>query len=422
MSDDSRLALLVEEAIDGTRSVAVDEAQEAAYLRHRRLAVLLQAEARSRLGHGTAATIAGLIGSQASSRRAAMVRAIRPRLRPRRRGLGWSSLVCAAGLVLTVGAWLLSTPPRDRAGLTVLACTGMPGLSPGQRLSFPDRLMLPAGATASLGLADGSLIELEGPADLAPEQPGSGLALHLAEGTARVEAKPQPVEAPLRVRSPHATLTVIGTNFTLRVSAAGSRLQVTEGTVRFAPDDGAERMIASGAEAWAWPRPQLSADFEDGLMPAAPPRWSGRLVPGPARPGNHWCLEGVLYSEEFQSFGIMIDDWSEQRPGLFAYRAGLHLRCRLWIAPGPGRWELLVGNEGPDGDYHRGLDDLPRGRWTDLEVDLATLPPWHEDKPRSRRLTEGTWVRDLRFQADDQPGLAIYIDDVELYTPNGDLP
>ena len=54
------------------------------------------------------------------------------------------------------------------------------------------------------------------------------------------------------------------------------------------------RLVEAGDEANAWPAPRLSAHFEDGRMPPEPPAWRGKLVAGPARDRNRFCLEGVL--------------------------------------------------------------------------------------------------------------------------------
>jgi hypothetical protein len=248
----------------------------------------------------------------------------------------------------------------------------------------------------------------------------SEASLSLQSGTLRVAAEPQPPGSPLRIRTPHAAISVVGTVFTLSTAASGTRLAVESGAVAFTPQGGAGRTVTAGGEARAWPEAKLSADFEDGRVPEAPPLWHGKLVVGPPRPGNRFCLEAVLYSEQHQSFGVMVGDWDLSRPGLFAFRPGTRLRCRLWIAPGPGEGSLMVGCQGPggyDADVMYSLRDTPRGVWTDHDVDLGALPPWHPNAPSGWRLPEGEWIRDLRFEADSTPGQIIYLDDLSIVPP-----
>ena len=429
MSDDVRLALLVEALIDGFPAANGAEPPGDDLLRHRRLAILLQAEARCGQSERTVQTVAGLIAGRSSSRRAATVSRLRSRLRPlrqprrhplRARSWRWLAAATLAVAALAAGTAMVRSalrPPVDPARITVLACNGGAELRPGVVFARGEVVRLPADASASLVLGDGSRIEAAGPLELVAGPTAPGVDLRLQAGDLRVAAAPQRPEAPLRIRSPHAEISVVGTVFRFSTAPTGTRLVVDEGSVRFAPNDEGMRLIGPGGAASAWPAPQLSADFEDGRMPPSPPAWHGRIVKGPARSGNRFCFEGVLFSQRYNCFGVLIDDLDPTRPGLFPYRPGTRLRCRLWIT-GDSDWALVVGSEGRSGDVERILSDLQREMWTTLEVDLGTLPPWHPDTPPHLRLQEGDWIRELRFYADARPGLGIYLDDLVI-VPRG---
>ncbi len=61
-----------------------------------------------------------------------------------------------------------------------------------------------------------------------------GKRVTIDNGVLRVDAAHQPENAPLIIATPQAEITVIGTKFKLEVTAASTRLDVTEGKVRIA--------------------------------------------------------------------------------------------------------------------------------------------------------------------------------------------
>ncbi len=100
-------------------------------------------------------------------------------------------------------------------------------------------LRLPTNAAGTLVFADGSALQLDpgatvefsAPADAAVS---GGKQLRLLAGSLTAQVKPQPVGQPLRVHTPHAVVTVVGTEFGLSVAGAETQLEVVSGSVKLA--------------------------------------------------------------------------------------------------------------------------------------------------------------------------------------------
>ncbi len=84
--------------------------------------------------------------------------------------------------------------------------------------------------------------------------------LELARGTLEAAVVPQPAGKPFTISTPHAEATVVGTALRLSVSAAETRLEVTEGRVRLKRrSDGKSVDVIAGHVAMAAPGVPLAA-------------------------------------------------------------------------------------------------------------------------------------------------------------------
>lgn len=90
-----------------------------------------------------------------------------------------------------------------------------------------------AGGKASLQFADKTRLEL-GPASLLSglADDASGKRAHLVAGTLAADVPRQPAGRAFVLTTPHSDVRVLGTKFTLAVTADSTRLEVTEGRVR----------------------------------------------------------------------------------------------------------------------------------------------------------------------------------------------
>ena len=101
------------------------------------------------------------------------------------------------------------------------------------------RLRLPTNGSATLAFADGSalqldpgtVIEFSAPAETAF---AGGKQLRLVAGSFTAQVQPQPPASPLRVHTPHAVVTVVGTEFGLSVAGTNTQLDVVSGSVKLA--------------------------------------------------------------------------------------------------------------------------------------------------------------------------------------------
>ncbi|HEY3322389.1 MAG TPA: FecR domain-containing protein [Planctomycetota bacterium] len=119
-----------------------------------------------------------------------------------------------------------------RLGQAIPVAEGLE-VRPGDRvlISGPDKLLVRC--------TDGTAVALQGETDLqflnstGEGEKARATLLRLAAGKFQAEVSPQPKDSPLTVETPHATVTVIGTRFSLLVSGTQTNLDVSEGSVQF---------------------------------------------------------------------------------------------------------------------------------------------------------------------------------------------
>jgi ferric-dicitrate binding protein FerR (iron transport regulator) len=100
-----------------------------------------------------------------------------------------------------------------------------------------------AGESTRIALRAGSRLQALGP---------PGKRFRLLEGAVAVAAGPQPPEHPLRIATPRAEVTVVGTAFTLACNPQMTWLDVEHGTVRIgAPGDQLKLQVGAGQRALA---------------------------------------------------------------------------------------------------------------------------------------------------------------------------
>lgn len=100
---------------------------------------------------------------------------------------------------------------------------------------------------------DGTRLEVAAETAVGPfgERAGGGKSLALEHGVLVADVARQP--APLILATPHAEVTVLGTEFTLAATAAWTRLEVREGRVRLARTGGGAAEVRAGTYAVAAP-------------------------------------------------------------------------------------------------------------------------------------------------------------------------
>lgn len=199
---------------------------------HAELGELATELARRRAGEASA----GRTGVGRSARRRAVAR---PRIR---HPLAWSAALAAALLVAVLWSW----PTRRPAEAVLRLATGSARTAEGRPVAAGEAVA-PGSALVmvddgGLRWRDGSEVALAAGAAVVCGEAG------LALGSGRCEAMvmPRPADQPFVITTAQATVTVIGTRFSVEAAAAQTRVAVTAGRVRVADRAGDARELGVG--------------------------------------------------------------------------------------------------------------------------------------------------------------------------------
>ncbi|MBA3685174.1 MAG: FecR domain-containing protein [Planctomycetes bacterium] len=141
---------------------------------------------------------------------------------------------------------------------------GVP-LRPGAILAADMLLAVAEGGGATLRFADGTTTACSESTQLRIERIAPGKSLRLESGSCACAVRPQPAGHPLVIRTPHGSVTAIGTSFTVSVGAS-TRVSVAAGVVRLRDAIGTEQEVAAGGTA------------EIGAIGALAPPWDRAVV------------------------------------------------------------------------------------------------------------------------------------------------
>jgi hypothetical protein len=175
-------------------------------------------------------------------------------------------------------AGVVAVGTLERAQGQVVVARKLPGQA-GQKIAAGDSVECGGRSGAVFRFADGSRLELG--ADTAVRRFAAASAF-VAQGAVAAEVVRQAPGAAVVLFTPHAEARVLGTRFTLTVSARGTRLDVREGRVRLTRlPDGASVDVPGGYYAVAAPgtelglrsEHQVTVSFQDGVSPT--PKYEG---------------------------------------------------------------------------------------------------------------------------------------------------
>jgi hypothetical protein len=238
-----------------------------------------------------------------------------------RRG-GW--LVAASLLFAAIAWWgksavrvepaLIATLVEAPGGSASLLRDGTStSLARAVALASGDRLTVPSNVIVNLtSPGEGSIIQLEGPADLLVASTGPGKLLSLRRGRLVADLAPQPPGHPMVVRCPFTEVTVVGTAFTILSDERGDRIAVQHGTVQVVSPGAASStplLLSAGEAAEAGAGRPLAAVPSNTVAPLAqgtPPAATERPVT-PVAPGNTAAPVGTM-GAWFDFSQVMGDD------------------------------------------------------------------------------------------------------------------
>lgn len=192
----------------------------------------------------------------------------------------WAAGLAAACIVLALGVWLNVRPgpakPNELAVLEMPQRVDFPADTemfprPGTKIQFnnqrpgsltpqpADGLRVGESASGTIAYADGTILHLEPGTEVRFVVANSsnrtgGKQLRLVRGTLSAEVAKQPASLPLLIHTPHATITVVGTEFDLAVGTNTTLLEVTHGLVKMSGTNATASIdVAAGEVAVASP-------------------------------------------------------------------------------------------------------------------------------------------------------------------------
>ena len=317
----------------------------------------------------------------------------------------WLALA-ACFAVLATSAWLFMAS-QPAAVLTLVESTGTIAWIDGTVITNGESL--PAGtletvgeaSTALLRFADGSLITLQGDAELAfsgdPQK-----VLSLSRGTLSARVQPQPAGRPMLIRTPSAVAEVVGTAFDLAARSEDTLLKVNEGLVKLKRlADGSEIDVAANRSAVA----SLDAGVALDAASTPEPITSWRFDFATRTPPRDWrgfARDGVMHASPYVAkkmpdgrivthHGISIRTAMLEQPlRLIATETSL-IRYRL-RQQRPGDLQLMLLTNRTEGGFGGNFEckipaaDLrpDRDGWCEVAIPISRYKPV-DPRPHLRR-------------------------------------
>lgn len=180
------------------------------------------------------------------------------------------------------------------------------------------RLQLPTNGSATLAFADGSalqldpgtVIEFSAPPDAAF---AGGKQLRLVAGSFTAQVQPQPPARPLRVHTPHAVVTVVGTEFGLSVAGTNTQLEVVSGSVKLARNLTDHALTVGAGEAAVASRDQVP---QPSRLPRNPLHWPFASDSVWNRPLGSGARFEPVSARPFTADGPLLNPTRSRRPHL----------------------------------------------------------------------------------------------------------
>lgn len=170
----------------------------------------------------------------------------------------WAFSLAAVCIILFLGIWLTTrtAPLADAIETPTQVALASGKLTP----KLGDTIRVGNSTSATVTFADGTILHLEPGTEIAlqpvtnPPRAG-GKQFKLISGALSAAVAKQPTGLPLLIQTPHALVTVVGTEFDLNVATNQTALEVTHGLVKMSGTSDAQPVsVAAGEFAVAAPR------------------------------------------------------------------------------------------------------------------------------------------------------------------------
>lgn len=239
-------------------------------------------------------------------------------------------------------------------------------ISVGTELLEGEALETGINSYATLVFADSTTLRLSPNTRISNVSLKTGKHARLERGRIDAEVAPQPQNSPMVFQTPQAAVTVVGTEFSLDVGTAATRLDVETGTVRMARStDGAAVEVASRQFAVASPEVALVAKPKD------PPATEKRTIALVAT-ADTYVRAGKEAANNFGSeplIGVKHDDGRHERESLIRFDLS-GVKGRIVEA----RLRLHVFSMDENSRYTHSITFLTNAAWQENTVTWKTRP------------------------------------------------
>lgn len=330
--------------------------------------------------------------------------ASQPRPRHGRR-MFLAAALFAIGVSLVM--YMAGTAPSGRTSPVVSRADGAVTVVAGQRLTAPATLHTGKDARLDLAYPDGTTVAIDGGSQVRLVA-GTGVTIAVHAGGLTAQVAPQPAGDPMRVSTPHAVATIVGTRFQLSADADGTRLAVDHGTVRFC------RLLDQRTVAVTAGQTIASRDME------VRPLDAGTFVTGINFGGPPVTVDGHrwLGQDEAERSGLVLSSFAKINPlaggdgirspatadqglrqvlatGLWAWHADLAISYPL--VPGDYRVSLLIAE--PERNGQRRFDVRLQGSIVATDAGGTLMAgTWQKLGPFPATVSDGRLVLNLERQ------------------------
>lgn len=357
---------------------------------------------RRLLSDPTAATqLAQLAETHALLREAGQAGLLRARSTPRattvrraRREMPWGPLAAGFAALVMVAtlaasrfaasqeAPLAASAPRASPGGAVLRDGRTVALAEGTELRPADTIIVPAAGSARLRFADGSELALGGDTTLRWVPRTSGILMQLDRGSLVADIAPRSGGQPFVTASRHATVTVLGTRFSLSTDDQRSAVTVDHGSVQVRePRFGAVTVLQGGQ--------RLECDAGSLLRSDAPVR---PAASGTGLVGEYFDREDLSQSRLSRLDPKIAFDWGDRAPDQRLERETFSVRWTGSLLPAYS--EVYT--------FSLTIDDGAR-LWIDGRL---VIDEWHLSEPQEYTGTialEAARLHDIRLEYFQRP-------------------
>lgn len=272
-------------------------------------------------------------------------------------------------------------------------------LENGMRLSSGSLELSSETSLARLRYDDATTLSFTGVAE-ATFTKTPGKSLRIKRGQVTADVTPQQKETPMRIETPTALVTVIGTRFILDVEETQTSLAVSQGSVRMRRrSDSKEIEVTTGHQLTS--TLESHADFFPTALPLVADAWTSDFTTMPKLTQGGWIPpsnnrpQGALTAKPFiaglQPDGGIIThygiSWSSE-PGFAKLQESTTLRMKIRVKQAAAI-QLILVTRMPDGIYTGNFEANPipiqpksNDEWQEIQIPLTQLQMTKYEYPK----------------------------------------